>query len=119
MAKARAAASGSTAATGTAGPSDSAASVSNSGSPVEPAPSLRASLIADVILPADRGVAAPGAAVRLVRIGRKLTSFDAVDGREETLLPGCNRLGERGRAAEFHERILFAKGDVAGLAQRP
>src|SRR3954467_4324362 len=107
MAKARAAASGS--ASTTAGPSDSGASVSNSGNPVEPARSLRASLIADVILPADRGVAAPGAAVRLVRIGRKLSPFDAVDGREETLLPGRNSLGERRRATEFHERVLFAK----------
>src|SRR4051794_41970703 len=105
MAKARAAASGS--ASTTAGPSDSGASVSNSGSPVEPAPSLRASLIADVILPADRGVAAPGAAVRLVRIGREITSFGAVDGREEKLLPRRNPLPGRRRAPAVPERGLF------------
>src|SRR5262245_20147359 len=79
----------------------------------------RGSLIADVILTADAGIGAARAQERFLGLRRKAARLDAVDRRHEPADAGLDPFGKRGRAAERYERILLAKGDVAGPPERP
>ena len=76
--------------------------------------------VANVVLPAHRGVRAAGAHDRVGRRRRKFAALDSIDRVEQTRLRVDERRVPALAACEHrHELPILAEGDVAGLARLP